>query len=413
MLVVARASSQAEYNSMTLSELKDHLKPQPGEEDEGEVKARFRKKRARCVEKLAEDPDATFGPEAFEIKETVTHKDSTGERRWRGGSLMKADMFEERFPDQKKRKGVSYQCEEIDNEKRVRVFDDVPGVLRFDNYADSAASHSKVLDDGTMKLSQNQAEDNYQAAVQQAFDQKKYNKSLTAADLGIEAGRAPAKKDLTRQASNASSSSGSSSETAPLAAACSTSSRKPKTKPKAKAKAGSGAPVIPIDADDDMEDKPHEKKHQAFMKQTNLKWTAAAQVVQHILEAPHMRDVDDSRIVSAIRTLDGRMPKILQAGLLKTKNRVEHMLLQLRSFSDLLKSAKIFEGKLRMSGKQVEAAAAMTSAFTKFELCKFKVDKLPWWLRTQCCVHLCWFAVCVCSLYSMFICLCSLSIVSL
>ena len=82
------------------------------------------------------------------------------------------------------------------------------------------------------------------------------------------------------------------------------------------------------------------------MKQTNLKWTAAAQVVQHILEAPHMRDVDDSRIVSAIRTLDGRMPKILQAGLLKTKNRVEHMLLQLRSFSDLLKSAKIFEGKL-------------------------------------------------------------------
>ena len=75
-----------------------------------------------------------------------------------------------------------------------------------------------------------------------------------------------------------------------------------------------------------MEDKPHEKQNQAFMKQTNLKWTAAAQVVQHILEAPHMRDVDDSRIVSAIRTLDGRMPKILQAGLLKTKNRRRLML---------------------------------------------------------------------------------------
>ena len=162
-----------------------------------------------------------------------------------------------------------------------------------------------------------------------------------------------------------------------------------------------------------MEDKPHETKVMAFMKQCNLKWTAAAQVIQHIVEAPGIRDVDDSRIVSGIRTLDGRMLKIFHTGLLKTKARVEHVLVQLRSFTDLLKSAKLYEGKLRMSGKQVEAAAAMTSTFTKFELCKFKVDKLPWWLRTQCCVHLCWFAVCVCSLYSMFICLCSLSIVSL
>ena len=144
-------------------------------------------------------------------------------------------------------------------------------------------------------------------------------------------------------------------------------------------------PAIPfsIEADEDVaEDKPQTKADATFLKATALKLTSACQVVEHILKADGMKDVDEGRIVSAIRQLDGRTAKILQAGFTKMRGQVASALKQLRAFSELMKAVKSFEGKLRVTAKQLEAAAGMAAAFAKFEDCNFDYQKLPWFIGT-------------------------------
>ena len=98
-------------------------------------------------------------------------------------------------------------------------------------------------------------------------------------------------------------------------------------------------------------------------------------MIQHIVEAGSIKEVDEPRAVAAILTLDGRMPKILEAGLVNTKRNVEPCLFRLRGLGDLLKAPRAFESKLRTSAKQIEAVAGMTSAFETFSKCELGMTR--------------------------------------
>ena len=370
---------------MTLSELKEHFNS-----DEGS-KERFNKKRKRCIEILADDPDASLKPEDLDIAEKVTHADRTGERRWRPGKLYPEKIFEERF-SQRKRAKLSFQREDIDGKKYVRVFNDEAGVLNFDHYEDNSVTHKKDIGDNTMKLSSNQARENYDAVVNLAFDRKKHEKTLTMADLqcesAAEGAAEPAKKLARKDSDDSTDSSGSSSSSAaPLVAQTGQDNKdaakdKAQKKRKDQKKPAAAAAPFPTEEAEAMEDVPQNKKDGLFLKQTQMKLTAARQVLEHVFEAASMKDVDEGRITSSIRTLDGRMPKILEAQLVSTKRQVEQSLAELRGLTDLLKAVKSFESKLRVSAKQIEAAAGMSAAFESFKQCKLGMARLPWWIRT-------------------------------
>ena len=84
------------------------------------------------------------------------------------------------------------------------------------------------------------------------------------------------------------------------------------------------------------------------------------------------------------------MTKILEAGFVVTKGKVEDCLKYLRAISELLKQVKKFEVKLRVSGKQAEAAALFMASWANFAEVNYDMRRLPWWIRTQhCCVCVC------------------------
>ena len=90
---------QAEYNNLTLTDLKEELKSPPAKE-------RFKKKRAKAIEIVRERGEGyQFGPEDFEVPEEVNVSEKTGERRSAGGYLYPLELFKETFPEAK-RKGT-------------------------------------------------------------------------------------------------------------------------------------------------------------------------------------------------------------------------------------------------------------------------------------------------------------------
>jgi hypothetical protein len=157
-------SGQASYNTLTLGELKIELREQPRAE-------LFMKKRTRCIEILTEKGlDASLGPEDFEDAEVVEQEEATGEKRGRPGALYREDRFFEAFPDAKKRKSLSFNIELIGKDKWYRVFDFADGILRFENYVDTATKHRKTIDDGSMRLSDDQVGNTYENTVKQNMD---------------------------------------------------------------------------------------------------------------------------------------------------------------------------------------------------------------------------------------------------
>ena len=160
---------QAEFNSSTLTELKQQFKDQPEKEE------RFKKKRKLCVDLLKVKGVAyQFEISDFEIPEEVVSTEAVGDKKWRAGCLYPVDIFEERFLDAKKRRTVSYQ-KELDDEgnEHVRVFDDVPGVYRFENYEAKENTHKKVIVNSSLLLSKNQVRENFDAAKNESFNKDK------------------------------------------------------------------------------------------------------------------------------------------------------------------------------------------------------------------------------------------------
>lgn len=172
---------------------------------------------------------------------------------------------------------------------------------------------------------------------------------------------------------------------------------KQKAKAKAKTSTASAASVAIASEGSDVEDQPQEKGDAAFLKATQLKMKSATQVIEHITEAKSLSDIDESRIVAAIRSLDGRLVKIDSCGLINTKLKTLQTLKWLRALGALLKSEKAYLGKCRIVGKQVEASAILQTGFNAFEECKFPENKLPVFIRTAL----------LCFLLSVFISLCS------
>ena len=131
---------QAEYNSFTLTELKTKFQEEPT------MAQRFQKKRKICVDMLA-DRCISYQFEAsdFDVPEEVVSSEAIGKKKFRGGTVYPLEIFEDRF-EVKKRKTISYQKEKDDDGKdTVLVFDDVPGVYRFENYEDKSTAHKKVI----------------------------------------------------------------------------------------------------------------------------------------------------------------------------------------------------------------------------------------------------------------------------
>ena len=229
---------------MTLTELKQDLQ-------NPENKEVFITKKKKRIEILAEKGMCeTLGPEDFVDCEVVVQEEKTGEKRGRPSTLYREDRFFVHFPDAKKRKSLSFCIETIGKQKWYRVFDFEDGVLRCENYTDNSIGHKKTIEDGSLRLSEDQVANSYRNAVDNNFNDKRHAKAMTSADLGKAAGSegpsassASAKeKELRAQKSDESSASGSMSsneEAAPLlksSLSVVTGVEKKAVKPKAKAK---------------------------------------------------------------------------------------------------------------------------------------------------------------------------------
>ena len=194
-----------------------------------------------------------------------------------------------------------------------------------------------------------------------------------------------AKQDST--ASESSSSSSNSVEDAPLMKSFQKKELDNKSKAKGKAKSKlspssvSSTKAIEMNDDDEMEDKPASKTDLAFMRQTLNKLSESEDVLANITKAQTLKQVDDARIVKSIRTMDGRMDKIVRAGLLKTRKKTVLILLQLRGITKMLKGVRAFENKIRQNSKQAEASTGLAIVFQGFPECKFPMDRLPWCIR--------------------------------
>ena len=378
-------SGQASYNTLTLGELKIELREQPRAE-------LFMKKRTRCIEILTEKGlDASLGPEDFEDAEVVEQEEATGEKRGRPGALYREDRFFEAFPDAKKRKSLSFNIELIGKDKWYRVFDFADGILRFENYVDTATKHRKTIDDGSMRLSDDQVGNTYENTVKQNMDHAKLAKCLTASDLGeatgsASAGPAGAKtKVLSAKKSNESSGSSSSAEAeeeaAPLAKAQGKAKAKGKAKAQKKDKITDAVVPLPDSDEEAMEDTPANKKDGAFLKQTNLKIAEIQRALAAISDAKSMKDINSALFTSLIRQIDGKQQKVIQCGLLNCKRNVAKALVQMRGVTKLVKCVKEFELQSRVTGKSVQASALMTTGFQNFEAAKIPLSTLPWCIR--------------------------------
>ena len=383
---------QAEYNNLSVSELKDYL-----EEDE-ERRDKFLKKKQRGIELLLEGGDTVqLSTADFDNVEKVVHTEQTGDKRWRPYTMYEEKIFNKRFP-KSMRKGLSFEKEDENGEVYYRVFDDEEGVFKGECYVDSSTAHKTRLDD-TLRLSKNQAAETYESAIRSQFDQKRFAKAPTRADLGLpkvdqfaaaaaaqsSSGKVLAKQDST--ASESSSSSSNSVEDAPLMKSFQKKELDNKSKAKGKAKSKqspssvSSTKAIEMNDDDEMEDKPASKTDLAFMRQTLNKLSESEDVLAHITKAQTLKQVDDARIVKSIRTMDGRMDKIVRAGLLKTRKKTVLILLQLRGITKMLKGVRAFENKKRQNSKQAEASTGLAIVFQGFPECKFPMDRLPWCIR--------------------------------
>ena len=215
---------------------------------------------------------------------------------------------------QAKRAKLSYHRETIDSQQDIRVFDDVPGVLRFEHYEDSGARHKKDIGDKKLKLSSTQVADHFRAVAGQVVDKKTHAKALTAKDLDKASG-GDGNRELSRKPSTESESSGSTDSNgsadseAPLVAAVAKPDKPDKPKGKAKPDKPVAASAM-VQVNDEMQDVPQNKKDESFHRQTQHKLVAAQQVLQIIVEAPSSKEIDESRVVSAIRFLDGRLLNI-------------------------------------------------------------------------------------------------------
>ena len=79
---------------MTVSELKATI---------AEDKPRFMKKQKKCIEVLiAKGVSEQLSTEDFELDEKVEISNTTGEKRFREGTLLPEEIFLQRYPDQKK-----------------------------------------------------------------------------------------------------------------------------------------------------------------------------------------------------------------------------------------------------------------------------------------------------------------------
>ena len=231
----------------------------------------------------------------FDIPEEVVSSEATGEKKFRGGTVYPLEIFEDRF-DVKKRKTMSYQKEKDDDGKdTVRVFDDVPGVFRFENYEDKSTAHKKVIADSKLLLSKDQVRNNYEAARDESFHNDKCKKSACLPDLGVEV--APnkmqdrKKEEEKKAGSDPSEGSSSSSDSeAPLAKSLKVpdaqSTKKGGAKAKCKVKALASPAVAITDGDDPMEDVATTIGDKAFLRQTQMKVVVAEQVLDHIRTAP-------------------------------------------------------------------------------------------------------------------------------
>ena len=350
----------------------------------------------KCVEILAEKGMCeTLGPEDFVDCEVVVQEEKTGTNIGRPSTLYREDRFFVHFPDAKKRKSLSFCIGTIGNQKWYRVFDFEDGVLRCENYTDNSIGHKKTIEDGSLRLSEDQVANSYRNAVDNNFNDTRHAKAMTSADLGKAAGSAgpsassasAKQKELRAQKSDESSGSGSMSsneEAAPLiksSLSLATGVKKKAVKAKAKAKDNKQPEVFRDTDDEAKEDAPQTKTDQAFLKATNFKVRAAQQVVDHVAQAQALKEIDDAWVASSIRQLDGKTNKIVECGLVKLKGQVAKLLIVLRGLSKLVKTVRAFEQKCGVVGKQAEAAALMTTGFETFKDCKCPLASLPWCMR--------------------------------
>ena len=80
----AEACCQVEYSGMSVTEANQYI----NDEENPENKESFHTKRDRLIELIVEKGhNYRISSDDFEVKEKVVASDSTGERRWRPGSL--------------------------------------------------------------------------------------------------------------------------------------------------------------------------------------------------------------------------------------------------------------------------------------------------------------------------------------
>ena len=364
-----------------------------------ENKTSFHGKRDRLCELIVEKGmNYRIDFSDFDIAEKVETVDSTGERRWRPGTLFRKDVFERKF-SKAERKKMSFQHEDIPNEDTgameswVRVFDEEDGVIRFEKYVDNQAKHTKVVNNGELKLDKDELTNTFKAVHNQKFQNKAHAKGLTLAQLpGHNKRKAtdddtpangdhPAKK-LKKCDTDESSCSSSTSSEAPLlqasASATSVKKKAAKGKASAKAKASGANSTKSLDVDDDM---PQSKADATFLQQCVVKLNAAAELYDHIKGIKALKDYDDARVVTSIRALEGRMTKINNCNFLKMKAEYQEKLTVLRGFQDLVKAVKKFEGQSRIRKQSTANRAAMASAFDTFLKDCNESFSFPWCIR--------------------------------
>ena len=392
-----------EYAVLDLDDLEDAMSETEGElkemEDGGapSFKYKFLDRRAKLIEVLhRKGLNHQLNESDFDPVVVIKMRKKRGKRHKKEGTSYLKSVFEEKF-DEDKRKQIKY-IEETEyneelgkNEVWIYVYDHQYGIKRFEEYSDDEMEQETTIEDGSAFTTAKQADELFHkhANARYNFDESR-KKGLTAADVGIEPGAAPAMSVTSAVATTRrlgrklSRSLSDPRQAAPITATAVASAKakkkrrdkEKKAKDKKKAAADVAAtPLVTLGDDDDdggvhdgckVTDAPKTKSQSTFLKQCRLKFVECDQVLDHLkTKVKMLSDIDESRYTNSIRSLEGRKSKVIEYSFSwckKMTTRYQHVF---RAFLQFLKDYKSVKSKLGFVMK-LEVRAAVTSMYDKY-----------------------------------------------